>query len=120
MITNLRMELFEALVTTLLISDWLQWLVKSIIANYLDLGARVSRDIETERRQEEERRQEARRRIEERRRREEGEGESQEQEQVFSPPGFVPVDQLRAKWAEQDRAELPALPAAAEPLSVRR
>ena len=109
--------------TTLLTSDWLQWLVKSIIANYLDLGARVSRDIETERRQEEERRQEARRRIEERRRREEeeeGEGESQEQEQVFSPPGFVPVDQLRAKWAEQDRAELPALPAAAEPLSVRR
>ena len=98
--------------TTLLISDWLQWLVKSIIANYLDLGARVSRDIETERRQEEERRQEARRRIEERRRR--------EQEQVFSPPGFVPVDQLRAKWAEQERAELPALPAAAEPLSVRR
>ena len=109
--------------TTLLISDWLQWLVKSIIANYLDLGARVSRDIETERRQEEERRQEARRRIEERRRREEEEGEGeggQEQEQVFSPPGFVPVDQLRAKWAEQERAELPALPAAAEPLSVRR
>ena len=32
----------------------------------------------------------------------------------------LPVDQLRAKWAEQDRAELPALPAAAEPLSVRR
>ena len=105
--------------TTLLISDWLQWLVKSIIANYLDLGARVSRDIETERRQEEERRQEARRRIEERRRREEEEEEGG-QEQVFSPPGFVPVDQLRAKWAEQERAELPALPAAAEPLSVRR
>ena len=107
--------------TTVLISDWLQWLVKSIIANYLDLGARVSRDIETERRQEEERRQEARRRIEERRRREEEEeSQEQEQEQVFSPPGFVPVDQLRAKWAEQDRTELPALPAAAEPLSVRR
>ena len=86
-----------------------KWLVKSIIANYLDLGDRVARDIETERKAEEERRKETKRRIEERRKREE-EAESEVnngdvvsvKEESFQPPGFIPVDQLKAKWAENE------------------
>lgn len=95
--------------------DGYKWLVKSVIANYLDLGDRVQRDIAVEKKAEEERRKEARRRIEERRRREEeeagvlGNGDldhtvsgSEQSEEAFNPPGFIPVDQLRSKWAADD------------------
>ena len=86
--------------------DGYKWLCKSIIANYLDLGERVARDIEEERQAEEERRRETRRRIEERRKREEemesGASNGDAVKEVFQPPGFIPVDQLRAKWAEDE------------------
>lgn len=91
-----------------------KWLVKSVIANYLDLGERVARDIQTEKLAEKERREEIRRRIEERRRREE-EAEGTEGtdggpgKEVFSPPGFVPVESLRAKWAEEEVEEVAAV-----------
>ena len=84
-----------------------KWLVKSIIANYLDLGDRVARDIETEKKADEERRKEARRRIEERRKREE-ESENcnnEEDDSACNPPGFVPVEQLRAKWSENEEEQ---------------
>ena len=92
--------------------DGYKWLVKSVIANYLDLGDRVQRDIAVERKAEEERRKEVRRRIEERRKREEeadglGNGDlnhsaKEESDEAFNPPGFIPVDQLRSKWAEDE------------------
>ena len=92
-----------------LFRDGYKWLVKSIIANYLDLGDRVARDIETERKAEEERRKEARRRIEERRKNEENNesvGNGSVNQDKFDPPGFVPVEQLRAKWdASSDISE---------------
>ena len=84
-----------------LFRDGYKWLVKSIIASYLDLGDRVARDIETEKKAEEERRKEARRRIEERGKTEdnnESVGNGNATQDKFDPPGFVPVEQLRAKW----------------------
>ena len=84
-----------------------KWLVKSVIANYLDLGERVSRDMAKEQKAEEERRKAVRKRIEERRKKEEEElqknGGVAEQQESFDPPGFVPVETLRAKWAGQDK-----------------
>ena len=87
-------------------------MVKSVIANYLDLGDRVQRDIAVERKAEEERRKEVRRRIEERRKREEEEAGlvngdlnhtvNEQSDESFNPPGFIPVDQLRSKWAADD------------------
>ena len=93
--------------------DGYKWLVKSVIANYLDLGDRVQRDIAVERKAEEERRKEVRRRIEERRKREEEEADglgngdlnhtvNEHSDESFNPPGFIPVDQLRSKWAADD------------------
>ena len=89
-----------------------KWLVKSIIANYADLGDRVNRDIETEKKAEEERRKEVRRRIEERRKKEEEEmesnGHTDNHEEDNNPPGFIPVDQLKVKWAnsESDKVDV--------------
>ena len=93
-----------------------KWLVKSVIANYLDLGERVARDIQTEKLAEKERREEIKRRIEERRKREEetdagdgggGGGVSVPNggSEMFDPPGFVPVEALRARWAAEDQKE---------------
>ena len=85
-----------------------KWLVKSVIANYLDLGERVARDIQTEKLAEKERREEIRKRIEERRlREEEAEGQTSTggHGEEFEPPGFVPVETLRAKWAEEEKEE---------------
>ena len=84
-----------------------KWLVKSVIANYLDLGERVSRDMAQEQKAEEERRKAVRKRIEERRKKEEEEiqknGGVVETQESFAPPGFVPVETLRAKWAGQEK-----------------
>lgn len=84
-----------------------KWLVKSIIANYLDLGERVDRDMEQEQKAEEERRKAVRKRIEERRKKEEEEvqqnGGAGSQSEAFDPPGFVPVETLRSKWASQEK-----------------
>ena len=89
-----------------------KWLVKSVIANYLDLGERVARDIQTEKLAEKERREEIKRRIEERRKREEetdgggGDGVTVPNgSEMFDPPGFVPVETLRARWAAEDHKE---------------
>ena len=89
-----------------------KWLVKSVIANYLDLGERVARDINTEKLAEKERREEIKRRIEERRKREEEtDGEvvtapnGAPGSETFDPPGFVPVETLRARWAAEDNKE---------------
>ena len=80
-----------------------KWLVKSVIANYLDLGERVSRDMEQEQKAEEERRKAVRKRIEERRKKEEEESQKNGgPDDSCDPPGFVPVSALRAKWAGQD------------------
>ena len=93
-----------------------KWLVKSVIANYLDLGERVDRDITTEKLAEKERREEIKRRIEERRKKEEetdggggGDGvtvpNGRPGSEMFDPPGFVPVETLRARWAAEDHKE---------------
>ena len=82
-----------------------KWLVKSVIANYLDLGERVARDMAKEQKAEEERRKAVRKRIEERRKKEEDEqnnGVGGAHQESFDPPGFVPVETLRAKWAGQE------------------
>ena len=98
-----------------------KWLVKSVIANYLDLGERVARDIHAEKLAEKARREEIKRRIEERRKKEEetdggdggggggGGGVSVPNggpgSELFDPPGFVPVETLRARWAAEDHTE---------------
>jgi len=83
-----------------------KWLVKSVIANYLELEARVKKDTDASRQQEELRRAEARKRIEERSRLEQeetansihnvGDGDAE-----VEPPGFVPMDELRQRWTNQ-------------------
>ncbi len=85
--------------------DGFKWLVKSIIANLADLGPRVEADVEMERRAEAKRKEELRRRIEERKRAEE-EQEAEIEDEIeleTANKGFVPMSELKEKWATQDQ-----------------
>ena len=110
-----------------------KWLVKSVIADYLELGGRVARDVEQEQQAERERRAEVRRRLEERREREEpgkfmnfyeflfnlicefifGITETETSAVSDAPPGFIPVAELRARL--ETRPESTSLPSGTGP-----
>ena len=81
-----------------------KWIVKSIIANYSELGSRVEADVETERVVEAKRKEEARARIAEiRRKREEEEEKEEAAEDVTGDggKGFLPLSELKNSWVEE-------------------
>jgi GTPase SAR1 family protein len=80
-----------------------KWLVKSVIANLVDLGPRVEADVAVERRADAKRREDLRKRIEDRKKMEEIEDAEEEEEEVaMANKGFVAMSELRGKWAAQE------------------
>lgn len=86
-----------------------KWIVKSIIANYSELGSRVEADVEAERVLEAKRKAEARARIAEiRRKREEEEENKVEEDPGDGGKGFVPLSELKNSWVDgkKDNSDL--------------
>ncbi len=77
-----------------------KWLVRSVIANMVDLGPRVEADTQFEKKLEAQRRLELRKKIEARKKEEEEE-EDDNQEAVRNG-GFVPLAELRNKWVAEE------------------
>lgn len=81
-----------------------KWLVKSVIANLVDLGPRVEYDVKEEQELERKRRQEVLKRIEERRK-----AENEEEEAIENgKPGFVPMSELKKKFEQEDEDRVDA------------
>jgi len=79
-----------------------KWLVRSVIANMVDLGPRVEADVALEARLEEKRRAELRKRLEEERKQREFEGEDvADGGEEGGGEGFIPLSEMRAKWREE-------------------
>ena len=98
------------------LKDGFKWLVKSIIANMSELGPRVDKDVEEERKIEAEKRAEIRRRIEERKAQEENEGgttdldRDDDKDANGEPPGFVPINELTSKLEAEAKTATPQPP----------
>ena len=75
------------------IKEGFKWLVKSIIANFAELGPRIDKDVEEEQKREAERREEVRKRLEERKNDDANEDQEDDQDNDQEPPGFVPISE---------------------------